>query len=151
MKNYYSILTMILLLVSVLKAEDNNKYLNVLPKAEFQYFVDSSEKRIYVSDELKDGKMRYDIGKMKVKLGIEFSMFNNRLSVYFDNSTYINPATRSFAPTHTDFYSGISFKISDKIKIGFEHLCSHPILSGGIKQPMQLYGGYNSVKISYGY
>jgi len=117
---------------------------SVQPKAAFEYAANGFKWVIHHPHH------PYEFGTFRAKSGIDF--IYGKVSLEFDTHFYMTRITgeRSFAPTRADFFTTLSYKITDKIKIYAENLCMHPVVTTGLLNK-SFNGGYTSIGISYGY
>ena len=74
-----------------------------------------------------------------------------KLSVYYDTKIWCSSSGRRFSPEQSIFEVGVSYQITDKIKISASHTCSHPLITDNGKFHDGIYGGGDVITISYGY
>ncbi len=89
------------------------------------------------------GNIRTRVG-CSVDIGKRISL-NTEQVMYLQSNNLV-----SYSPVQGEWTVGISLKISQKIKIGYEHLCIHPLKTDG-RIFNQVYGGGDYFSISYGY
>lgn len=140
---------LILLLISV----NNFAQIDVEPKAAFEYGINDGFRWVlrqpYNPMGFITSNSYNEFGNFRTKTAIEFSYGN--VSLEFDNHFYMKKDKGfEFSPTRADFFVNLSYKISDKVKIYSEHLCTHPVISQNIRTN-NFNGGYTSFGISYGY
>lgn len=115
------------------------------PKIAFDYFPNNYVVKIAAAT---SGATNY-YGMFRVRVGADYSI--KKLTVYFDQKVYMNKASGiSFRPMQAEWYVGLRYSVTDKIKIGYEHLCIHPIEAYAVYHS-KVYGGYDVISISYGY
>jgi hypothetical protein len=135
-------LALVLLIATWLYAE-----VTVSPRfAIAHYFAGSYDVKVDNADLTQRYKATY--GDYKFSVGATFSY--SGISLYFDAYTYATIGKKSFAPLLTEFYSGVSYKLTESVTIKYEHLCIHPFRSLQ-KTPGSIFGGYDMIGISYGY
>ena len=94
-------------------------------------------------------QITYNMPTITVRAGLEYRY--KFVSVFYDNKFWCKPFRHgSFSPEEVHFSIGASVNITKDIKVSVEHICWHSINSSGEKH-VGLYGGNESVTISYGY
>lgn len=124
------------------------------PKVAFDYFPNSLGYTFMVNNELAE------LGRYRTRVGIDFIgnipinkpfIKDIKYNVFTDIHTHMNFANRGlrFDPKIVNFYIGANLSYK-KFKIEYKHLCVHPTKSH-TSIPIQVYGGYDMISISYGY
>ena len=135
------ILELLLLLPFISRAQDK---IQLLPKVAISYTSESYELR---NEEVSQTNMSY----MTTKIGLELKY--KKFSVYSDNKFWVTPEfkCKSFTPSQARFTIGISYHVTNKIKVTAEHCCWHPIYTDNDKGINGICGGKSEITISYGY
>jgi hypothetical protein len=154
------IVYLLLLLVICSKASIFEQIV-VQPKFSFGYHVGGFKTLTKISEVSKQRYLKHDenfitqiktnFGEFETKLGVDIKIKN--FTIYFDNIFHVSKSNEfsAFIPHQAEFYSGVIFNLNEKLKITAEHLCLHPLISNGFKNQALLFGGRNTIKISYGY
>ena len=135
-------ITLIVCLVCMIASSHVNAQITVKPKAALDYYTNGYA--------LKVDESVNRLGHFRARMGIDFNW--KKFTIYADNHVFMNWSNLNkinFTPTLNNFFIGAEFKVN-KIKIRYEHLCTHPIKSDDI-QALKIYGGYDMFSISYGY
>lgn len=168
-----TIAIILLIAISNIYCFEINEYIDFEPKVSFSYIFDGFDTSTYQNFQTdREYAKKMDIGtpihgngkfftrpiisnygSCKSKIGIEIKNKQTKLSIYFDNVTYMDDFTKgSFIINTMEFYSGVKYTYSDKIKVTFEHLCIHPVMSDGNITHPNVFGGYKyNLSVSYGY
>jgi hypothetical protein len=121
------------------------------PKIAFDYFPYKSEIRManFYAQSGNAAYISHYNGMFRVRVGADYSI--KKFTIYFDQKVYMNKASGvSFRPLQAEWFAGLSYSITAKVKVTYEHLCIHPILTDG-KDQTKIFGGYDVISISYGY
>ena len=72
-------------------------------------------------------------------------------TAYYDVKVWASNSSWKFTPTQTIYEVGVSYQVTDKIKMTVEHACYHPIVTDNGVARGGMFGGGDVVTISYGY
>ena len=91
----------------------------------------------------------YHMPKFMFRTGLEAQY--KKLSIYYDTKIWCANSGRRFSPEQSIFEVGVSYNVTDKIKISASHTCRHPLSTDNGKLHEGIYGGGDVITISYGY
>ena len=74
-----------------------------------------------------------------------------KFSAYYDVKVWASNVKWQFDPQQAIYEVGVSYQISDKIKINASHTCYHPFVTDNGIARGGMFGGGDVVTISYGY
>lgn len=91
-----------------------------------------------------------DLGNFRVRIG--GTLKYKKFGLYFDQEVYMsNESIYQFSPSAAKWSVGLEYSINNKIKINYEHSCTHPVLTDTRMDFTRVYGGSSMFSISYGY
>ncbi len=94
-------------------------------------------------------RVSYYLPAILLRCGFEYRY--RKISAYYDQKIWCEYVRGiSFSPDQSSFELGISYNISDKIKVSVHHVCYHPLQTDG-KIHDGIYGGREGITFSYGY
>ena len=70
---------------------------------------------------------------------------------YFVNEWNVCKCPYNKSITRAIYEVGVSYNVTDKIKISASHTCYHPIITDDGKSRSGMFGGGDVITISYGY
>lgn len=115
------------------------------PKIAFDYFP----KNYGIKVTTPSAEIINYYGLFRVRLGADYTI--KKFTVFFNQNVYMNKYSGiTFRPLQAEWFAGLSYSITAKVKVTYEHLCIHPILTDG-KSQTKIFGGYDVISISYGY
>lgn len=68
--------------------------------------------------------------------------------IYGNQKLYMESSGAFMKPTQAEWNIGLALKLNKKFKIGYEHLCIHPLKTDNY-QRIELYGGYNKLYLRF--
>jgi len=125
------------------------------PRFAVDYFINGYDtkfvKTIIIDDADQEFSTKINNGNFRIRIGANYDF--KHFNLYFDQNIYMNKAKNiSFQPLQAEWFTGINIKVYKKIRVSYEHLCIHPIISNNtFNSQHKIYGGYNMFSISYGY
>lgn len=114
------------------------------PKVAMSY----GHEKVRLMDE-QVGRYDYHLPNFCFRTGLDAKY--KKLTVYYDVKVWARNSGRSFAPTQATYEVGVSYQITDNIKINAPHTCYHPIVTDDGVSRGCMFGGGDVVTISYGY
>jgi hypothetical protein len=78
-----------------------------------------------------------------IGVGLEAKHFGAEITTDTDMVFY---SLRSFVPYHAQYTTDLYLKYND-IKVGWEHVCNHPIISERMQREVKYFGGYDKIYI----
>lgn len=141
MKKLFITLSLILIIAPVFSQSFLDE-IKIKPAGAIDYFA--GDYKIYsFSDTFDLGNMR---GRMKLTANWKF------INLYAESHVYMSKSDGLyFTPRRVDWFTGISVNVNKNIKVSYEHLCIHPVISHRQWVDMMLMGGYDKFTLSYGY
>ena len=114
------------------------------PKVAMSY----GHEKIRLMDE-QSGRYDYHLPNFCFRTGLDARY--KKLTAYYGVKVWASNSGRSFAPTQAIYEVGVSYQVTDKIKINASHTCYHPIVTDNGVSRGGMFGGGDVITISYGY
>ena len=123
------------------------------PKVAFDYYANKDGYHFKINNQ------RFDVSEFRTRLGLDFvGSFSKHKPILKDLKYIASIDTHTFAqnagglkfdPRLVNFYigGGVSYK---NIKLNYTHMCTHATKSSR-SIPLEIYGSYDMISISYGY
>ena len=114
------------------------------PKVSMSY----GHEKIRLMDE-QVGRYDYHLPNFCFRTGLDAKY--KHLTVYYDVKVWASNSGRSFTPTQAIYDVGVSYQVTDKIKISASHTCYHPVITDNGLARGGMFGGGDVITLSYGY
>lgn len=114
------------------------------PKVAMSY----GHEKIRIMDE-QVGRYDYHLPNFCFRTGLDAKY--KKLTAYYDVKVWASNVKWQFDPQQVIYAVGVSYQVSDKIKITAEHTCYHPIATDNGISRGGMFGGGDVVTVSYGY
>ena len=118
--------------------------IRLYPKVSMSY----GHEKIRLMDEQSD-RYDYHLPNFCFRTGLDARY--KKLTAYYDVKVWASNVKWQFDPQQAIYAVGVSYQVTDKIKITAEHACYHPNKSDIGKEHGGAFGGGDIVTISYGY
>lgn len=100
-------------------------------------------------ENISGNRITYNMPTVMVHTGLEYQY--KFISAFYDDKFWCKSFQHgAFTPEEVHFSIGVSANITKNVKVTISHTCWHPINSSG-KKHVSLYGGNETVTLSYGY
>ena len=134
----------ILLLICLFPMMMQAQTIKLYPKVAVSYGND----KIRLMDELVN-RYDYHLPNFMFRTGLDAKY--KHFTAYYDVKVWASNSSWRFTPTQAIYEVGVSYQITDKIKISASHTCYHPIITDDVKPRGGMFGGGDVITISYGY
>ena len=134
----------ILLLMCLFPIMAQAKQIKLYPKVAISY----GNEKVRLMDE-QVGRYDYHLPNFMFRTGLDAKY--KRITAYYDVKVWASNSGRSFTPTQAIYEVGVSYNVTDKIKINASHTCYHPIATDNGVARGGMFGGGDVITISYGY
>ena len=114
------------------------------PKVAMSY----GHEKIRLMDE-QMGRYDYHLPNFCFRTGLDAKY--KHFTAYYDVKVWASNVKWQFDPQQVIYAVGVSYQVSDKIKINASHTCYHPIATDNGMARGGMYGGGDVITISYGY
>jgi len=129
-------------------------YAQLHPKAAIIYNFNEkytiSEEAYNELQNVYDKTSSYSLPKISIRTGMDYQY--HKASIYYDTTVWCKyqSGEHSFSPEEIRFEIGIRYNLTRKIALMANHVCFHPLQTQGLSHH-KIYGGNESISISYGY
>ena len=134
----------ILLLMCLFPIMMQAQTIKLYPKVAMSY----GHEKIRLMDEFVN-RYDYHLPDFMFRTGLDAKY--KHFTAYYDVKVWASNSSWRFTPTQAIYEVGVSYNVTDKIKISASHTCYHPIATDNGVARGGMFGGGDVITISYGY